>query len=237
MDQINKIKAYLSEIPIQEQLKSPYVIGAISFILVAYMSFMVPHLPTSVAHLFSNPILKVGIFFVILGAHRFSPILAIGLAVAFIISVQTISRFKVIQLAQMIKGIDLYQHPNAAERAQVLQELEAEKQQSEQPEQPQENDEPETDPDHEDGLHPINRPTAETLYKDNRVLDPNDPEHPGWSIMKDPEVDVAIFELNPPFAYQDLPMDTVSPNIVNKPKVMPEGGPTRYSASHGYYLS
>ena len=100
-------------------------------------------------------------------------------------------------------------------------------------------------------LHPMNRPTKETTLISHRVEDPNDPNHPGWSILYKPNVDVSIYELNPPFLRKNLPNQfrnnkgdivpnepsTYPPQYENfiKPKVIPpRTSATRYSAYHGY---
>lgn len=91
-------------------------------------------------------------------------------------------------------------------------------------------------------LHPMNRPTENTILQDQRVMDPNDPHHPGLKIYHNSNINTAIYELNPPYAQKGQPqtcttskMDRV---IVNKPTIdLPEGGPTRYSAYHGYKVT
>jgi hypothetical protein len=45
-----------------------------------------------------------------------------------------------------------------------------------------------------EGLHPRNRPTNETLYKETRIEDPDDPAQPGEKIVNDPNINVAIYE-------------------------------------------
>ena len=93
----------------------------------------------------------------------------------------------------------------------------------------------EPQPVEQEGLHPLNRPTPETELKDERIEDPDDPRQPSLQMMNDPNLNVAIYELNPPFAHKELPMGEGQLNVASIN--MPKGGPTRYSAYHGYTIA
>ncbi len=120
-------------------------------------------------------------------------------------------------------------------------------------EEKQENDEsgvPDAEKRPVDALHPMNRPTWETAALTPRVEDPDDPRNPGWKALYGPNVDVSIYELNPPFLRKNLPNQFVNPRGAVKadgpqiyppqygdklPRVAPpQKGPSRYSAYHGY---
>lgn len=102
-----------------------------------------------------------------------------------------------------------------------------------------------------EALHPMNRPTVETSFVQPRVEDPNDPEHPGWRKLYTPNVDVSIYELNPPFLRKNLPNQFLNPkgaikmegppiyppqfeNKIQPGIIPPRHGASRYSAVHGY---
>jgi hypothetical protein len=241
---VDTAKEFLTLNKIKELINNPYVAGVIAILVVVYGSFMAPNLPESVAAWFANPIFKIVCIFLILFVHRINPVISIVLALAFIISIQTMSRYKVVGAVQRI----VQQLPTPQETEQINQELHDELL-LRQMEQNAHEEEPEMlapevseekparavkEPKLGDGLHPMNRPTDETLYKDDRVEDPNDPEHPGWKIMNDPNTNAAIYELNPPYAQKALPENMRGDAINASTLHLPQGGPTRYSAYHGY---
>jgi hypothetical protein len=239
---VDTAKEFLTLDKIKELINNPYVAGVIAILVVVYGSFMAPHLPESVAGWFANPIFKIICIFLILFVHRINPVISIVLALAFIISVQTMSRYKVVGAAQQMI---LQQLPTPQETEQINQELRDELL-LRQMEQNAHQEEPELLVPESvevkgvkelklgDGLHPMNRPTEETLYKDDRVEDPDDPAHPGWKVMNDPNTNVAVYELNPPYAQKALPGSMKNDSLNASTLHLPKGGPTRYSAYHGY---
>ena len=98
-----------------------------------------------------------------------------------------------------------------------------------------------------DALHPMNRPDWETNALKPRIEDPNDPRHPGWNRFGS-NVDSALYELNPCYLKTNLPNQFGNAKGVVKDKSgyypaqyeqkakcqRPKGGPSRYSAYHGY---
>lgn len=226
---------YINLTKVKEWLGNPYVAGVIGILAVAYGGLMAPKLPQSIAKWFANPVFKMIFIFMILFAHKINPVLSIVLALAFIISIQTMIRYQVVDMVQFEKN-PIYQKPSVAEVAQIKQEMSDDmvQRQMEQSD-PVEQQEPVQDP--SVGLHPINRPTLETLYKDNRVEDPDDPRQPAIQMMNDPNLNVAIYELNPPYANKMLPIGDEGGKLNVSGIHVPKGGPTRYSAYHGYSIA
>lgn len=102
-------------------------------------------------------------------------------------------------------------------------------------------------------LHPMNRPTDSTQIIKTRVENPDAPDHPGWKTLNGPNVDVSLYELNPPFLRKNLPNQFINPNgsvkSTDTPQIFPpqyedkllphmapppRRGASRYSAYHGY---
>jgi hypothetical protein len=219
-------------VKVYEWIQNPYVITAIAVIVVVYGSLMAPRLPPRVAHWFDYPVVKMIIIFIIVIVHRFSPIIALLIAVAFLLSIQTLTMYQ----SKEHPGL-MSPEPTYEEQRQIGQELDQEMVQGashSRDEVSQLNT-----PVMHNNLHPMNRPTANTTIQDQRVLDPDDPSHPGWKVLQEPNVNTAIYELNPPYAQKGQPETCTSTKPgrvrVNQPTIdLPEGGPTRYSAYHGY---
>jgi hypothetical protein len=223
---ITKVKDYIKMDKIKDYISSPYVAGFIGILVVIYASFLANKLPEKVARWFNNPLFKIVFMFVILMAHKINPVLAIVLAVVFIISLWTLTQYTTIKMVKTHQ----YLVPEPQEELQMKQEVSDEIRQR----QMEKSDPVEDHAPIEEGLHPKNRPTTETLYRDNSIEDPNDPRQPGLMILNDPKVDTAIYELNPPFAQKS----TIGGEEVNKSNIkLPEGGATRYCAVHGYKLA
>jgi hypothetical protein len=220
MEQVNNsIKKLNAMVPskVQKYLDNPYVMSAIAILVVIYSGLIAHKLPHKLAIFMTNPIYKVVLFFVLLLIHKASPMVAILVAIAYII------------ITLMLTTVSNRPTSTATPNGQNLSPEEAEQIKQEIAEQhikPLE------------GLHPLNKPTAETNYMDNKVLDPDDPKHPGWNVYNDPHIDRAIYELNPPFAYKNQPTGCAGIEKPNRANLkIPEGGPSRYSAYHGYKLS
>lgn len=225
---LTKIKEMMTLDQLKKWISNPYLAGVIGMMVVVYGGFMAPQLPPSVAGWFANPLFKIFCIFILLLVHRINPVVSIVLALALVISIQTMSRYKVVgavkQMAQQL--------PTAEESAQFNQEVRDEMLLRQMEHNPQVED-------HEPlaGLHPMNRPTEETLYQDTRIEDPNDPAQPAMKMMNDPTLNTAIYELNPPFAQKEVP-EAMKGEQVNVSSVhLPKGGPTRYSAYHGYTIA
>ena len=159
---------------------------------ILYGGYLAPHLPPSVAKWFTHPIFKIICFIVIILVYRWNPMVSLILSIAFIISLQTVSR------QQLHHDLLSHGHPHdrvspssLEESTQFTQELTEQMNLAEQPE----------------PLHPLNRPTEETKYQYSRIIDPNDPDQPSNKLMQDPNIDTAIYELNPPYAHQKRPIN------------------------------
>lgn len=221
----NKSVAYFNKPDVKAMVNGPYVAGVLGILVLIYVSFMSSRLPPHISKWANNPIFKIIFIVIMLVINKINPIATFILAAIIIIGIPILSWMRV---PTVPVGKPIYQVPSVIEQTQMTQEV---------------NDELERIPAAPikekliDGLHPKNRPTEETLYAENKVLDPNDPSHPGWKIMNDPKVDVAVYELNPPYAQKELP-ENISGEKLNVSAInVPEGGPTRYSAYHGYKLA
>lgn len=210
---------------LQEYINNPYIISVISVLLITYSSFLAPNLPAPIASLFGNPLFKIIYLLLVLMVHKIKPIYSIILFIAFIISLQTLSRYQ--KITHHIQLRTLYQKPNDQERFQLNQEVNDEIH----------NHNHNHNHNHktQEGLHPINQPQINTFIQDDKYL-PNDPNHPARKMFADPNLNTAIYELNPPYAQKNLPNEFNE--TPNRPHInLPSGGPTRYSAYHGYTIS
>jgi uncharacterized membrane protein len=210
-------------------IDNPYVGGLMALVVIIYLSYLIQHIPYHISKWIANPIVKVLLVFTILFLHRMSPILSLIIVIIFMILIYFITRPS---SAREEQEEQKEMKPSTDEQIQIEQEIDQTitnngmRTSFEQPM-----------PVETVGLHPMNRPTEETNFMENKVLDPNDPKHPGWKIMYDPTLDQALYELNPPFAQKELPQD-MSDEKPNVSKLnLPKGGPSRYSAFHGYKLA
>lgn len=217
--------AYFNKPEVKEMVYGPYVAGVLGILVLVYISFMASRLPPHIAQWVNNPVFKIVFIIIMILINKINPIAAFSLAAIIIIGIPFTSWMHV---PHDPIGKPIYQVPSVSEQTQMIQEVNAELVQNP------------AAPIKEkliDGLHPKNRPTEETLYAEDKVLDPNDPSHPGWKVISDPKVDVAVYELNPPYAQKELP-ENMSGEKLNVSTInVPEGGPTRYSAYHGYKLA
>ncbi len=120
--------------PYVEYLKNPYVVGVVGILAFVYGSKIAPKLQPPYAQWFDNPIFKVLFIFLILAVHQVSPTIAIVLTLALIISLQTLSRYKIFTMANEVSQITAQpsptpklatqlNHPNHEETGQFNQEL------------------------------------------------------------------------------------------------------------------
>lgn len=216
---MERIQEYVNMGWVKGYVSNPYFAGVLGIVLVVYIGFMSHKLPTEISVWLMNPIFKLVVVFALMGIHRYKPIWAVVSAVAFMVILGLLTFHRSMSKEQE------YQQPGEAEVIQLKQEIDqgipvAEMAPAD---------------DYSVGLHPKNRPTPETGLGDQRVIDPNDPAQPGNKIIQNPYSNTAVYELNPPFAINGEPQGK---DVINTPMVnLPPGGPTRYSAMHGYALA
>jgi len=278
MEQVKKLSKQVSLNKVRTLLEKPFAVIIIGFILVSYISTVAHRLPKAPRTVFSNPLSKIVIFFIILGLHKIDPILSVISAIIFMVLIQIsvmrdakpviklapIQAYKVVpddEAAQIIlEAEEELQKPKsllskvkqvhlavkAKVRANAIDEAQAQAQAQAHAQvasdvsvqRQMEQSEPIERPANVDALHPINRPSEMTMMTSYRIEDPDHPNHPGWTVLKDPEINVAIYELNPPYARKDTVEEDCKRSTINQSSInVPKGGPTRYSAMHGYYLS
>ncbi len=258
---MDQIETYLK--PYVEYLKNPYVIGLIGIIGLVYGPLLAPKLPSPYAQWFDNPVFKVAFLIIVLIVSKISPTMAIILTLCLIISLQTLSRYRIFTMANEVSQITA-NHPKPDptpkddpspsvtpkdESNQFNQELGEQLQEDKNQADAKTKQQPTTQPtwlntikhaimptnhqvQQEDAnnspiraLHPFNRPTENTTALKKRVENPDDPSHPGWQLYGISNLNTALYELNPPFAGQQLPTQS----IANPQKLA-----SRYSAYHGY---
>lgn len=82
---------------------NPYLSTSLSLFLVLYAGLAAPQLPEYVARMFDNQLFKLLIFFLVAYSSRKNPTIAIIAAVGLMVSLHTLTKFKVNrQLASMI---------------------------------------------------------------------------------------------------------------------------------------
>lgn len=230
--QSDYIQSMTKKIDIKSWINNPYTAGIVGILVIVYGHIMLSKLPHYWSWLLTNPLVKILIVLVIILIHKFHPMASLITGLVMIILIFTMSHIHTHTLMQtQTHQMKQYKQPAPGEMEQIQQEIN-----SELIENPSGLSGSPYPPHHNksDGLHPRNRPTDETMYADSKVLDPNDPHHPGWKVIT-PNADTALYELNPPYANKDQPE---SVEKLNAPGVLlPEGGPTRYSAYHGYKLA
>jgi hypothetical protein len=126
---MDKIQEYLDTLNygLQDGLSNPYVASLVKIFFIMYAGMLAPKLPGAVAKLFDYTVFKILILALILYINNFSPDVAILVAVAFFISLQTLSRIKLFdfagQYAQAKKflGLQKDQEATAAAAAIALQ--------------------------------------------------------------------------------------------------------------------
>jgi len=90
---------------LQQTLANPYVASLLLIFFIMYAGLAAPALPNVVARLFDYSIFKMLILALILYINNFSPAIAIMVAIGFFISLQTLSRSKVFDLAGEVSRI------------------------------------------------------------------------------------------------------------------------------------
>lgn len=76
-----------------------YVSATVSIFLILYASLAAPKLPPFIASLFENTLFKVLIFFLILAVRSYNPTVALLVAIGFLISLQTLSKYRIFAMA------------------------------------------------------------------------------------------------------------------------------------------
>lgn len=108
-------------------LANPYVTAMVSLFIILYAGLAAPTLPKPVASLFDHVLFKVLILALILYVNNFNPTVAILIAVAFFLSLQTLSRHKVFDMAKEIFNIrKLLKQQNGEEAVEAIEEEEEE---------------------------------------------------------------------------------------------------------------
>lgn len=90
---------------LNDLLANPYVTAMVSLFIILYSSLAAPNLPKGVAKLFDNTIIKVLILALILFINNFNPTIAILVAVGFFLTLQTLSRHNMLDMASNFMNV------------------------------------------------------------------------------------------------------------------------------------
>lgn len=213
----SELSSYCSTDKIRKILSNPYVFGVIALIAILYGYIVSSKIPpySNISQWNNNPLVKILLFGLIILGHWYHPILGIVIILVYLIFLHIL-----IYNSKPQQEIQVYPETN-----QVMQEM------NQEPKPENQEPKPENQED-QSYLHPRNKPTEETNYRDNRVEDPNSPEQPAVITHEKGGLYKAIYELNPPYVVKEYPDATVSVQKTNTD--IPSGGPSRYSAYHGY---
>lgn len=85
-------------------LSNPYAAGALQLFLVLYAGMAAPSLPPFLARLFENGLFKVGILALVLIVNKYNTAVALLTAVGFMLSMSTLSKYRVFQLASDVSN-------------------------------------------------------------------------------------------------------------------------------------
>jgi len=78
---------------------NPYVSSVVTLFLLMYAGLAAPALPASIAALFDQWWFKVSILFIVLAVRNYNPTIAILVAVGFMVSMQTLSKYHIFSMA------------------------------------------------------------------------------------------------------------------------------------------
>jgi hypothetical protein len=234
----NKIEDFIDSKKLRTYIDNPYIVGTMALLVTIYSSFIISRLsfPRYISSVINHSAFRIVFIFVIVLLHKLNPMVSLTTIVIFICVLHILPfyySFSYPKTQSPQKENIEYQKPSDVEMSQIKQESSDETMMYQQS-QLKHQEEPEDITSH-DYLHPKNKPADNTLKSDKKYL-PNELEHPSHEMYSDPELHAAIYELNPPYAQKDLPLDQNVTHL-NPTKVeLPPGGPTRYSAYHGYKL-
>jgi len=98
MDFVNQTFAQLDS-TLNQAFANPYFTAVVTIFIVVYGSMAAPNLPDFLANLFDYSLFKMLILTLILLINNYNPMVAITMAIAFFISLQTLSRLRLRKLA------------------------------------------------------------------------------------------------------------------------------------------
>lgn len=104
MDLIQETLGQLDTI-LNQLLANPYVSAALTMFIVLYAGLAAPTLPAPVAGLFDFTVVKIFVLALILFVNNYNSTVALVSAVAFFITLQTLSRYKVGGLAEHVSKL------------------------------------------------------------------------------------------------------------------------------------
>jgi hypothetical protein len=104
---MDTLQGYLNTLNfnLQQTLANPYVASLLLIFFIMYAGLAAPNLPAPIARLFDFTVFKILVLALILYINNFSPQIAIVVAVGFFLSLQTLSRSKVFDLAGEITRV------------------------------------------------------------------------------------------------------------------------------------
>lgn len=85
-------------------LSNPYAAGALQLFLVLYAGMAAPSLPPMIARLFDNSLFKIAVLAMVLVVNKYNTTVALLTAVGFMLSLSTLSKYRVFQLASDVSN-------------------------------------------------------------------------------------------------------------------------------------
>ena len=82
-----------------------YVSGVVTLFLVLYGAMAAPALPVGLASLFENSLFKLLILVLVLVVRNYNPTMAVLVAIGFVISMQTLSKYRIFTMANELSGV------------------------------------------------------------------------------------------------------------------------------------
>lgn len=102
-------------------LNNPYVGSLILIFFIFYAGLAAPQLPPVVAKLFDYTLFKVAVLALILFVNNVNPTIALVVAVAFFVTLQTLSRYNLFEMAgELIQIKKLMGMKNGAEKKEAV---------------------------------------------------------------------------------------------------------------------
>ena len=82
-----------------------YVSGVVTLFLVLYGAMAAPSLPVGLAALFENSLFKLLVLVLVLVVRNYNPTMAVLVAIGFVISMQTLSKYRIFTMANELSGV------------------------------------------------------------------------------------------------------------------------------------
>jgi len=106
------------DMALNQVLSNPYVSAFLTMFVILYAALAAPKLPVQVAALFDYTVFKIFVLVMILFVYNYNRTVALVTAVAFFLSLQTLSRYKVNHVAQQVAQVRAVSQAQAQAQAE-----------------------------------------------------------------------------------------------------------------------